>query len=74
MIGAGAHTLSLSGSTIWLEGVQLPLRNLPVAIPIDETDLVSAWQQALIQLDLIPKLTRTCWRFPPRCLCVTPRY
>lgn len=22
-----------------------------------------------IQLDLAPKLTRTCWRFPPRCLC-----
>ena len=34
---------------------QLPLRNLPVAIPIDETDLVGAWQQALIQLDLDPK-------------------
>ena len=26
-----------------------------MAIPIDETDLVSAWQQALIQLDLDPK-------------------
>jgi ethanolamine utilization protein EutA (predicted chaperonin) len=29
VIGAGAHTLSLSGSTIWLEGVALPLRNSP---------------------------------------------
>ncbi len=33
VIGAGAHTLSLSGSTIWLEGVQLPLRNLPGGDP-----------------------------------------
>jgi ethanolamine utilization protein EutA len=55
VIGAGAHTLSLSGSTIWLEGVALPLRNLPVAIPVDEADLVAAWQQALMQLDLDPQ-------------------
>ncbi|XNM90736.1 ethanolamine ammonia-lyase reactivating factor EutA [Escherichia coli] len=68
------HTLSLSGSTIWLEGVQLPLRNLPVAIPIDETDLVSAWQQALLQLDLDPKTDAYVLALPPRCLCVTPRY
>ncbi|EDB3807145.1 ethanolamine utilization protein EutA, partial [Salmonella enterica subsp. enterica serovar Enteritidis] len=52
VIGAGAHTLSLSGSTIWLEDVQLPLRNLPVAIPQDDADLVNAWRQALLQLDL----------------------
>ncbi|HEY4468674.1 MAG TPA: ethanolamine ammonia-lyase reactivating factor EutA [Klebsiella sp.] len=55
VIGAGAHTLSLSGSTIWLEGVALPLRNLPVAIPREGADLVNGWQQALIQLDLDPK-------------------
>ncbi|EOT5499381.1 TPA: ethanolamine ammonia-lyase reactivating factor EutA [Citrobacter koseri] len=54
VIGAGAHTLSLSGSTIWLEGVALPLRNLPVAIPQDENELVAAWEQALTQLDLDP--------------------
>ncbi|HBU8850393.1 ethanolamine ammonia-lyase reactivating factor EutA [Citrobacter sp. Cs237] len=55
VIGAGAHTLSLSGSTIWLDDVQLPLRNLPVAIPQDDADLLHAWQQALIQLDLDPQ-------------------
>ena len=55
VIGAGAHTLSLSGSTIWLDDVKLPLRNLPVAIPADNADLATAWQQALIQLDLAPQ-------------------
>lgn len=55
VIGAGAHTLSLSGSTIWLDDVQLPLRNLPVAIPLDDADLLHAWQQALLQLDLDPQ-------------------
>ncbi|EKQ0890956.1 ethanolamine ammonia-lyase reactivating factor EutA [Salmonella enterica] len=55
VIGAGAHTLSLSGSTIWLEDVQLPLRNLPVAIPQNDADLVNAWRQALLQLDLDPQ-------------------
>jgi ethanolamine utilization protein EutA len=30
VIGAGAHTLSLSGSTIWLNDTTLPIRNVPV--------------------------------------------
>lgn len=54
VIGAGAHTLSLSGSTIWLDNVTLPMCNLPVAIAQDDSDLVTAWQQALQQLDLEP--------------------
>lgn len=33
VIGAGAHTLSLSGSTIWLDGLSLPIRNIPVVHP-----------------------------------------
>ncbi|MDF7679224.1 ethanolamine ammonia-lyase reactivating factor EutA [Enterobacteriaceae bacterium ESL0689] len=55
VIGAGAHTLSLSGSTIWLDSVTLPLRNLPVAIAQDDSDLVEGWYQALMQLDLDPR-------------------
>jgi ethanolamine utilization protein EutA len=54
VIGAGAHTLSLSGSTISLSRVTLPLRNLPVAIPHDEINLAERWEQALVQLDLDP--------------------
>ncbi len=33
VIGAGAYTLSLSGSSIWLNCDQLPLRNIPVVRP-----------------------------------------
>ncbi|MTD77084.1 ethanolamine utilization protein EutA, partial [Escherichia coli] len=40
---------------IWREGVLLLVRYLPVAIPIDEPDLVSAGHQALLQLALDPK-------------------
>ncbi|WP_254555414.1 ethanolamine ammonia-lyase reactivating factor EutA, partial [Salmonella enterica] len=43
------------GSTIWLEDVQLTLRNLPVAIPQDDADRGNAWRQALLQLDLEPQ-------------------
>lgn len=33
VIGAGAYTLSLSGSSIWMNCDQLPLRNIPVVRP-----------------------------------------
>jgi ethanolamine utilization protein EutA len=40
VIGAGAYTLSLSGSSIWLHTDELPVRNIPIVQPhID-------WQQA----------------------------
>lgn len=58
VIGAGAHTLSLSGSTIWLKEVELPIRNIPVihtkvsGNPLNKEELLSAWQQALNQHDL----------------------
>lgn len=56
VIGAGAHTLSLSGSTIWLDSIKLPVRNIPVVHPelggIDEADLVNTWRRALTRMDL----------------------
>ncbi|PID44894.1 MAG: ethanolamine utilization protein EutA [Gammaproteobacteria bacterium] len=40
VIGAGAYTLSLSGSSIWLRCDQLPLRNVPVVRPVID------WQES----------------------------
>ena len=39
VIGAGAYSLSLSGSTIWLYADELPLKNIPVVHPAID------WQQ-----------------------------
>ncbi|MDF3845604.1 ethanolamine ammonia-lyase reactivating factor EutA [Pseudomonas citronellolis] len=58
VIGAGAHSLSLSGSTIWLREMQLPMRNVPV-VPC-ATDwaagqgagLADGWRQSLLRMDL----------------------
>ncbi|KAA1185293.1 ethanolamine ammonia-lyase reactivating factor EutA [Photorhabdus heterorhabditis] len=54
VIGAGAHTLSLSGSTIWLDTLSLPLCNIPVVHPEAETteSLVEDWLHALAHMDL----------------------
>lgn len=60
VIGAGAYTLSLSGSTIWLQGLQLPQRNIPVAHPdlswADFTpgSLATSLEHAVRRLDLDP--------------------
>ena len=59
VIGAGAHTLSLSGSTIWVSTASLPIKNLPVAHPAvaDAAEVVGlgdAWDLAVRRLDLDP--------------------
>src|SRR5699024_9875902 len=57
VIGAGMHTLSLSGSTIWLSYDKLPIRNVPVLHVAndvaDEIDnIVHSWQDAALVRDL----------------------
>ena len=56
VIGAGAHTLSLSGSTIWVRAASLPIKNLPVAHPAVPAvaGLGAAWEIAVRHLDLDP--------------------
>jgi ethanolamine utilization protein EutA len=60
VIGAGAYTLSLSGSTIWLNAEQLPVRNVPVLQPGLHWDhaapekLAAAWFTAAQRMDLDP--------------------
>ncbi|SDI31205.1 Reactivating factor of Adenosylcobalamin-dependent ethanolamine ammonia lyase [Pseudomonas delhiensis] len=58
VIGAGAHSLSLSGSTIWLREMQLPMRNVPV-VPCatnwaggQGAGLADGWLQNLLRMDL----------------------
>lgn len=58
VIGAGAHTLTLSGSTVWNKYQGAPLRNLPVLHPrlrwreFRPGALNKAWQEAVKVHDL----------------------
>lgn len=62
VIGAGAYTLSLSGSTIWLNAEHLPIKNIPVLqsgliwseVESSKT-LFDAWMLAITRMDLDPK-------------------
>ncbi|WP_434778417.1 ethanolamine ammonia-lyase reactivating factor EutA [Neisseria sp. Ec49-e6-T10] len=61
VIGAGAYTLSLSGSTIWLNAEHLPIRNVPVlqsGLSWDDLGssekLVEAWALSATRMDLDP--------------------
>ena len=58
VIGAGAHTLSLSGSTIWLNHQHLPVRNIPVVHPlmtwaeVTPGALAAEWAQIALLMDI----------------------
>lgn len=57
-IGAGMHTLHLSGSTTFVDSGLLPLRNIPVAfLPLPERALVD---------EIATQVQRACQRFPDR--------
>ena len=70
VIGAGAHSLSLSGSTIWVGAASLPIKNLPVAHPqlpdaAQITGLAAAWATAVRRLDLDPGHDAYALALPP---------
>ncbi|MTJ79908.1 MAG: ethanolamine ammonia-lyase reactivating factor EutA [Telmatospirillum sp.] len=67
VIGAGAHTLSLSGSTIWLDTLTLPIRNIPVVAPAtgDDRDIVANWSRSLVQMDLDARRDLYALALPP---------
>ncbi len=57
VIGAGTYSVTLSGSTIWLNTKALPIKNVPVVHPnIDwqdaEPDIVRAVEDAALRMDL----------------------
>ncbi|MDR2696466.1 MAG: ethanolamine ammonia-lyase reactivating factor EutA [Deltaproteobacteria bacterium] len=60
VIGAGAYTLSLSGSTIWLTAERLPIRNVPVLQSGMEWQrsapdrIAQSWSVAAQRMDLDP--------------------
>ncbi|MDR3362215.1 MAG: ethanolamine ammonia-lyase reactivating factor EutA [Desulfovibrio sp.] len=60
VIGAGAYTLSLSGSTIWLNAERLPIRNVPVLQSglqwkhSTPDQLTEAWIVAAQRMDIDP--------------------
>jgi ethanolamine utilization protein EutA len=43
VLGAGAHTVNVSGSTITISKGALPLRNIPVVYPTQRTDGMNTW-------------------------------
>ena len=68
VIGAGCHSTQLSGSTVFLQNVQLPLQNLPVAVispqEQEREDLSSLIRQRLESLEQWGVLAMPGWNAP----------
>jgi len=60
VIGAGAYTLSLSGSTVWISAKQLPIRNIPVLhthtlwLNLTPQKLSEEWEISAKRADIVP--------------------
>jgi ethanolamine utilization protein EutA len=71
VIGAGAYSLSLSGSTIWLNYAKLPVRNVPVIHPALATGneipatLANAWELSAKRMDIDPGSDLYALALPP---------
>ena len=63
VIGAGCHSAQLSGSTVFYENVQLPMKNLPVAILEEASDSHSV-RRALEGLEQWGVLALKGWEAP----------
>ena len=68
VIGAGCHSTQLSGSTVFLQNVRLPLQNLPVAVispqEQEREDLSSLIRQRLESLEQWGVLAMPGWNAP----------
>lgn len=61
VIGAGCHSTQLSGSTVYLQNVTLPVKNLPVAVlPMGQWDI----RQRLEALESWGVLALSGWKAP----------
>ena len=54
VIGAGCHSAQLSGSTVFCQNVQLPLKNLPVVFPEGDVPLGAAMKRVMEGQEEIP--------------------
>lgn len=69
VIGAGAYTLSLSGSTVWISAKQLPIRNVPVVHThtawhhLTAQKLAEEWIMAIKRADIVMDTDFSPWHY-----------